>query len=493
MTTSTLTPPTKSSTPRLSEEARHFVIPEGIVTTGWFQVDKKGRELGFEFDWWQDSLGRAVLGRRADGKYAATVGGVVLSIPRQVGKTWFLLVLMIVMCICFPGLRVLWTAHHNRTSTNSFRKLQSMCRRKAIASHVQGVRVANGEQEIQFQNGSIIMFGAREHGFGRGFDEIDVEVFDEGQILSEKALEDMVAATNQARHPHGALLFYMGTPPRPADQGEVFSLKRSRALSGKTTDMVYLECSADDDADPDDQRQWAKANFSFPKHTPLESMMRLRENLGSDEGFLREGLGVWARVGIRSVIDADTWALCADETSRPTDRFALAIDISPDRSVASVGLAGQRIDGSWHVELDETRNGTGWITPYIVDRCQRNDIRAVVIDAMSPAASLVDDLKFRRVKVTVSNTRDMAHACGTFYDGAMEGWLHHIDQPQLNLAVSVAGKRPLLDSWAWNRKTSASDITPLVACTLALWGAQSSKAKKPVSKRSNDGRRAVVM
>jgi hypothetical protein len=84
-----------------------------------------------------------------------------------------------------------------------------------------------------FRNGSKIMFGARSMGFGRGFDEIDVEVFDEAQILDSKALEDMVAATNQARHEHGALLFFMGTPPRPTDPSEAFSLRRTEALAGE--------------------------------------------------------------------------------------------------------------------------------------------------------------------------------------------------------------------------------------------------------------------
>jgi hypothetical protein len=40
------------------------------------------------------------------------------------------------------------------------------------------------------------------------------------------------------------------------------------------------------------------------------------------------------------------------------------------------------------------------------------------------------------------------------------------------LAVRGAAKRPLSDSWAWSRKSSASDIVPLVACTNALWGFQ---------------------
>src|SRR5690625_2872293 len=174
------------------------------------------------FDPWQVAFGKLALAKRADGKYAATVGGVAASIPRQVGKTFSVGSLLVALCVEFPGLKVVWTAHRTRTATDTFRVLQGIVRRKRVFPHLapNGIRTANGEQEIKFRNGSIIMFGAREQGFGRGFDEIDVLVFDEAQILTEKALDDMVAATNQARHEHGALIFYMGTPPRPVDPGE---------------------------------------------------------------------------------------------------------------------------------------------------------------------------------------------------------------------------------------------------------------------------------
>lgn len=485
-------------TPRLSEEARHFVLPSGIETTGWEPIVRKGAELGIHFDWWQDSLGQAVLAKRADGKYAATVGGVVLSIPRQVGKTYFVIALLVIMCIQFPGLQVLWTAHHGRTTTNSFRTLQGICRRKKVGAHVKSVRVANGEQEITFYNESRIMFGAREQGFGRGFDEIDVEVFDEAQILNEKALEDMIAATNQARHPHGALLFYMGTPPRPSDPGEAFSLKRSRAIEGKSADQVYLECSADEDADPDDRAQWAKANFSYPKRTPLESMLRLRENLGTDEGWLREGLGIWGSKNTPQVIGADTWRLRADPASMAIERLTLAVDVAPDRSVASVALAGQRHDERWHVELDDHRSGADWVPAWIEQRAENNRLHAVVLDEVS---GLVEKRPNGRVyvigtdvEVTLASAggRDMVIACAKFYDAAHDGSLVHTDQPQVNVALSVARKRPIGDGWGWNRKSATSDITPIVAETLALWGAQKLDAKRPTRRRTSE-RRAVVV
>lgn len=498
---------TRSSTPRLSEAARHVVIPEGIVTTGWAAVREKGRELGLIFDPWQDGTGQLALGKRADGKYAATVGGVVLSIPRQVGKTFFVGALVLLLCILFPGLKVVWTAHRTRTATNTFRSLQGMARRKKVAPHIDHIRTANGEQEIGFRNGSLIMFGAREQGFGRGFDEVDVEVFDEAQILTEKALEDMVAATNQSRHPFGALLFYMGTPPRPIDPSEAFSAKRAKALSGESADLVYIECSADEDADPDDREQWAKANPSYPERTPLESMLRLRENLPSDEAWLREALGIWDQVKTGGVIPHRPWSDRADTSSVAVDRFALGVECGPDLVCASVMLAGERADGTWHLELDEDQHtkgrGVAWLVPHIKALVAANpQIRTVVVDVAGPVAALLEQwqpgrwrFKGTRLEVTPVKVAELGAGCARVLDGVVAGWLRHIGQPQLTAAALAAGKRALGDTgmWVWSRKTAESDITPIQAGTLALIGAQKTRVRRPGAGRSSRGRRAVVL
>jgi phage terminase large subunit-like protein len=492
---------TASSTPRLSEVARHVVMPKGIVTTAWPRVVAQCAEMGVGFDLWQHGIGSIALGKRKDGKYAATVGGIVLSIPRQVGKTFLVGMIIIALCILFPGVTVLWTAHHTRTTTKTFKSMQGYVRRKKIAPYLKpsrsnGIRATNGEQEIEFANGSIIMFGAREHGFGRGFDEVDIEVFDEAQKLDEKALEDMVPATNQSRQEAGALLFFMGTPPRPTDNGDEFANRREKATSGKSKDMVYVEFSADDDADCDDHEQWAKANPSYPTRTTLEAMERMRENLTDDDSFKREALGIWDAVGSNRVIDEQTWSNAADPASMPIERLTLAVDVPPDRSVASVGLSGQRPDGRWHVELDEQRKGVDWVIPWVKARASKNRLHAVVVDEMS---GLVEEKRGRHfligtdVLVTLAGAegRDMSIACAKFFDGIHDGSVFHTDQPQVNVALSVATKRPLQGGWAWNRKDAASDISPVVAETLALWGAQNENVKRPT--RRTGSRTAVVL
>jgi hypothetical protein len=236
-------------------------------------------------------------------------------------------------------------------------------------------------------------------------------------------------------------------------------------------------------------------NPSYPLRTPRESILRLRKNLKDDDSWNREGRGIWDPKNTSRIIDAESWALVADPSSMPIERLALGIEVAPDRSVASVALAGLRADGAWHVELDEQRSGTGWIVSWVAARCERNAIRSVVIDALSPAASLLEDFATARVKVTTTTGAELANACGQFYDGVMDARLRHTDQPQVNVALSVVGKRPLGDRWVWNRKNAGSDITPIVAASLALWGAQAKSVKKPgrQGRPVANRRRAVIL
>lgn len=471
------------TTPRLSEVARHLIVPEGITTSVFPRVYRRLRQAGIEFDRWQEGFGQVALGCRADGKFAATVGGVVASWPRQVGKTFTVGNLLIGLCLEFPGFRAVWTSHHGRTTTNTFRSMQAMVKRPQIAPFLRpdrsnGIRTANGEQEIHFANGSVIMFGAREQGFGRGMDAIDCEVFDEAQILSIKALEDMVPATNAAKNPHGGILFFIGTPPRPYDEGEAFTFKRKQALDGKTTDQVYCEFSADPDADPHDQEQWPVFNPSHPRRTPVEAMLRMLENIPDEDSRRREMMGIWPADNADAVITAEQWRACEDTESTAGDPIAIGVYVNLPRTRAAIAIAGRREDGRAHVEIVpavrgkdiDMLPGTGWIPGRLAELVESWDPCAVVIDGRSAAASLIPEIEAAGVSVTVTHAGDMAKACGQFYDAVIEDGLRHRGSRPLAEAVVSAKRRPLGDAWAWDRKDKTSDITQLVATTLALHG-----------------------
>ena len=461
------------------------------MSTGWPAVEAKCAEWGDSFDAWQAGLGRVILGKRTDDLYAATVGGITLSIPRQVAKTFLVMRVVFALCAIFPGLRVLWTAHHTATLSNTFRSFLGYARRKKVAPYIEATYRGSGSQAIVFRNGSEIYFGAREQGFGRGFDEVDIEVFDEAQILTEKALEDMVAATNQSRHQHGALLFYMGTPPRPTDPGEAFTLRRKAALAAKPAeqvyaehgDAVYVECSADADVGKpggpslDDRGQLRLANPSYPHRTPEASIKRLRANLPGNDSWRREGLGVWDSDDTGTgVVDVASWARCRSEPEPVSAPLVLVVETSPDRSRTVLVVVGSRADGVPQAEVVEDSPGTAWVPGRVGEIASVNGVAGVVVDATSAAKSLIPDvntvLEPLGLVVTEPRAADVAEAFGLIFDaihGPTPG-VRHLGDSALDAAVGAAETRDLGDGGkAWSRRKGGPTIAPLVAVTLGLW------------------------
>lgn len=515
--------PVDRSTLRLSEVSRHVVIPEGIVDTLWFEVEERCREFGDTFDVWQDGLGQVTLGLDENGMFAATVGGVTISIPRQVAKTFIVGRIVVALCTLFPNLTVLWTAHRLRTTTNTFLKLKGYVTRRAVRPHLRpgrnlgtAIRDANGEQEIPFANGSTILFGAREQGFGRGFDEVDIEVFDEAQILTERALEDMVAATNQSRFVHGALLFYMGTPPRPTDPGEAFSGRRKDALERKSDhgvgdfreplasgDALYVETSAEesvgtaDGPSLDDPAQVELANPSYPHRTPPVAVKRLRRNLPGDEGWRREGLGVWDSEGAQlwQAFGSREWStLAIPAEAAPTDGdIAFGVKFSADGSRYGVAVALATEHGV-HVEAlppVPMAQGLSPLADWLAERWQKASV--IVLDGKAGTgdlAALLQSRKVARRRVLALSTPDAITAHASLLRMMNEGSLTHLDQPGLTKAASVAGRRKIgtAGGWGWEPVTQDGDVTPLDAVTLAAHGAMTTKQRR----RSGSGEAVIA-
>jgi hypothetical protein len=65
--------------------------------------------------------------------------------------------------------------------------------------------------------------------------------------------------------------------------------------------------------------------------------------------------------------------------------------------------------------------------------------------------------------------KDVTTGCNVFMKELVGHRMKHFGQPSLDDAAAKASKRPLTEnSWAWGRRASGGDITPLVAATLAL-------------------------
>jgi hypothetical protein len=213
---------------------------------------------------------------------------------------------------------------------------------------------------------------------------------------------------------------------------------------------------------------WARANPALGYRLGLDVIATERTTF-DDAGFARERLGQWDEPNANtSGITPDMWAACGDPSSQIVDTPVLAVDVSPARWSA-VAIAGHTVDGEVHVEVPEFRGGTDWVVARCADILARWGIPRVSLDPTGPAGALLPAFAAAGIEVDLLGARDMAQACGLLVNLISDHQLRHLgDDEWLNTAVAGATRRPLGDAWAWARRTSAVDIAPLVASTIAV-------------------------
>lgn len=453
--------------------ARHLVLPEGIVSTGFPSVENTCRQIGIVFDDWQRDLNRAILAKDKHGLYAADT--VTMSIPRQVGKTFDVGALVFADSIINAGTTTVWTAHRFKVSRETFNELRSWARSPLLAPHIdyEEITTGAGNETIPFRNGSRIVFAARERGAIRGFTKVARLILDEAQILTEAAMADLAPTMNQAVNPQ---IIMMGTPPRPhKDPGEVFTELRKNALDGDSDDVLYVEFAADPDAPvdlnaPGAWGQVAKANPSFPGRTSKRAIRRLRKLLTNDDDFRREVYGIWDAARRSAVFGEGNWEAGLRDSRPPGLAVgALGVAVSIDGTFSAIVAGAIEPDGDAWVKPLHHAPGIGWVVD-AAKELQAETGAVVALDGRGPGAMLIPLLEREGVRLQVLQTGDVLNACAGFEQAVREGRLLYELAPELDAAVAGAKKRPVGDRWAWGRKDS-DDISPLEGATFAVWAA----------------------
>lgn len=369
--------------------------------------------------------------------------------------------------LLFNEQTIIVSAHQQDTAREVFARILDLIdTHDALSSRVESVMRAVNREYVRFASGQSIRFKARSSGSGRGF-SCDCLLLDEAQILDAAAWSAILPTMSARPNPQAWLL---GTPPAENDDGEVFERIRRLGVEGKQTHVAYLEWSADADDPIDDPSTWAKANPAYGTRIFDDAISAELASMSEDR-FRMERLGMWPQHARHTpVISAAHWRALAG--AGPRDGAApdsLGVDMSHggELSVGACWLTGDAA----HIEPAWSGSDLAAAVDWIIGRAGRR--MPVVIDAASPASALMPQLRARRVNVKVSSASDMAAACGMFADRVGAKTLSHDGNEMLAAAVADARKRPIRDAggWGWDRRDSTSVIHPLVAVTLALFGA----------------------
>lgn len=458
------------------------VAPPSVTSAGQEAVDLAAK-AGLKLDPWQQHVLRIGMGEKTDGSWVAFE--CCVNVPRQNGKGGIIEARELWGLFIGGEQLILHSSHEFKTSKNAFKRIERLIRAcPDLHKRVKAYRYTVGEESIELHSGQVLRFIARSKGSGRGFTG-DCNILDEDMILGDEAMDALLPTMAAVENPQ---IWYLGSAGIGAPSVQLGRLRRRAlaALEAGVPDpsLAYFEwsaslhvaecaqgCTEHDDAASDETV--LKANPAVGYRLTLEKVANERSTL-SAAGYARERLGEGDypsdEADTWQVIGEDAWRALAAAESAPGERVVFAIDMTPERSHAAIGVAGPWRGGT-HVEVVDHQPGTAWILDRAEALHKKWNPRCWVVDAGGPAGSLIPALEERLgIEVVQPKVREVAQSCGQFYDAVTEQTLSHLDQAPLTAALAGAQKRPLGDAWAWARRIVSVDISPLVAVTLAKWG-----------------------
>lgn len=456
---------------------RYEWVPQ-IEDESWYReaIELCG-SAGLVLDGWQKKIVRALLGRKADGRWACfEVAG---SVPRQNGKGEVFTTRLAAGLFITDERFLMHSAHRTDTSLDAMRRLLDFIEAADLTSRVKRVRNTNGQEGIELMDGRRLRFRTRNKGGGRGF-SADFLGADECMDYPEFAHAALLPTLSARPNPQ---VLYMGSAvdQETHDNGLVFARLRRRGIAGDDPSLAWFEWSAGFDHPEEIDGESALSPVVWRQANPALGIRITEEYVGNEQRSLdarsfaveRLGVGDWPDPDqdVDRPFSIDAWDALADENSRMQPPVTVAFDVSPERRTA-IAAAGQNQDGEWHVEVHYHRQGTGWVAGVLERMWEGGQVDAIYCDSVGPASSLLVTLQEAGVKVETVNSTELGQCCGRLVDMVNDNTLRHLGSDELRNAVIGARTRPIGDgSWAWGRKHSTVDISPLVAATIAVGAA----------------------
>lgn len=404
---------------------------------------------------------------------------VVVSIPRQQGKTTLGLAVRVHRAVGFGGPQnLVYTAQTRNDARQKWEDEHTPILAASLFGPLVRARKRTGAEAFVWSNGSIDALPAPTAKAGHG-KTLDLGFIDEAFAQVDDRLELAFEPAMVTRpQPQLWVVSTAGTAESRFLRDKVAAGRRQ--VLGGSSRLAYFEWSAPIDADPVDAATW-RGCMPALGHTIEESTIRaVLDKQLAEHGA--DGLNLFRRAYLNQwvdefdqgwhVIPKAVWAARGGGESRPTGEVAFGVDAAwPDAEFASIAVAGVGAGGELLVQVVEHRPGTSWVPARLAELCERHEPCAVMLDRKGPAGHLVSELEAAGIGLITPSMDEVAQASGQFH-AAVAGdapRLRHYDQPELDAALGAAQKRPLGDAWTWARK-GATDISPLVAATLALHG-----------------------
>ena len=501
--------------PRLWTRPLRELTP--LTTFGFEAIKFAERDLGLSLHPWQKwfllhSLELEPGYETGDPRPKLRYETVVLLVSRQNGKSFVLSARLLWRMFTWKNrekeLLILSTAHKLSLAEEILDAAHRTVSISEMHDKIMQRSNTNGNKFFKLENGAKWKCEAASDDGGRGLTVTDL-AFDE--LRQQKDWSAWAAMTNTTNAVWSAQTIAVSNAGEA--KSEVLRSLRAKALeemdaraaAEKRGEEYYpsdpslglFEWSAPDDCDIWDTGGWCQANPSLGHPDAITGdVLASKAALVGEPGaglpehkFRTENLCQWVNVTADSLFSSEELDACLDRESEitPDSPVYLSVDVSRDRKMTSLSIAGFRDDGKPHVEFVTQRAFTEWVPEFLANGLAFKPAAVIMQGRGCAASSLIPFIEQAGTPVVRCEGADLPNAYGLFYNRVMEKSVSWIEQETLVGALSEIRTKSAGDAFLFNREKSPVDIAPACAAAFALWGLLNSVAGAKKESAYNSG------
>jgi hypothetical protein len=415
-------------------------------------------------------------------KYVADVAGeidaagayvypiVLITVPRQAGKTTIDQASSIEACLQGPDRRVWYTAQSGQDANDKFREMTETWSGSPLKDLAGRPRLSNGSMSLTFINGST----ARPHPptvdalHGKQSDKNSVdEAWAFTELQGAQLMQAIVptTATRQKATGQRPQLWILST--EGTIESTWLNALLARARAGDPL-IAFFDWGIGPDVDPTDLPAVAAAHPGY--HHLFEMSTLIDAAAALPPGEFARAYGNRRSGSSERVIPIDKWGDAQTLDRMPDGAVCLAAALGVDGVDATITATSLHPVLGKICEVIEHRPGTLWALDRLVQLATAHDA-PVAIDPTGPSASLHDQATRAGLAIIPIKSSTYSAACANVLAGILAGSWHCRPHVSLNDAAELSSRRWISDgAWLWGRRASVGSISALEAVTLGDWG-----------------------
>lgn len=409
---------------------------------------------------------------------------VLVTVPRQSGKTTLFGPVQIHCSLTNPGVKTFYTAQTGQAARARFNDLWKLVDGSPLASRAV-LRRSAGDEGITWPNGSQNkIFAPVEsalHGETPPLVGMD-EIWEYSDLLGDALLEDAIIPA-QITLSGRRQVWLMSTAGTAASgfmrkwvkRGRQNELARAQGLPLPWPKLAYFEASLRDGDDPYDPAAIARFHPAIGHTQTVEDLLTLAN---SGEGisratWLRAFCNVWTESSEPLIPVADWDAMADPRLSAIRSEVAVSWEVAPDNDMGAILGTWRDSSGAPCTRVIHAAPGTQWMEELLVEIYETWSPAAFGGDDGGPTRRINDRLRLRLGDEAVQTLgpKDFGVACETWLTAARDqGELVHDGSATLSAGIQhlVLVRRGEITRFSRTESTGPQACAP-IASAVGLW------------------------